>query len=125
MPCCCIQVWNAARVAGSKVERIWSSWTVGAIWAWGSDPPSRSLRALDDPGESSTYVSPSNVFWRRIARVSAGRGANCGSISITARVSPVCRSRRTLTTLPTSTPEIRTSAWLPRFTAWSNSALIS
>ena len=56
--------------------------------------------------------------------MSAGRGANCGSISITARVSPVWRSRLTPTTLPTLTPEIRTSAWLPSFSAWSNSALI-
>ena len=57
--------------------------------------------------------------------MSAGRGANCGSISMTARVRPVRRSRPTLITLPTLTPEIRTSAWLPRFSAWLNSALIS
>ena len=44
---------------------------------------------------------------------------------MTARVSPVRRSRETLITLPTSTPEIRTSAWLPSSVAWLNSALIS
>ena len=55
------------------------------------------------------YVSPSSDFWRRIARVSAGRGAYWLSIWITALVRPAVRSSETETTLPTLTPEIRTS----------------
>jgi hypothetical protein len=55
------------------------------------------------------YVSPKSVLARRIARVSAGRGAYRESISITARVRPVRRSGWTSITLPTLTPEIRTS----------------
>ncbi len=54
IPCCCIQVWKAWRVVGSKVERIWSSCTVGATWPWGSAAPSASFGPLCEPGESST-----------------------------------------------------------------------
>ena len=94
---------------------------MGATWPRGSVPPSGSFGPFADPGESSTYVSPSTDFWRRIARVSAGRGAYWLSISIVAFSSPVCLSSPTETTLPTLTPEIRTSDSAASCTACSNS----
>ncbi len=109
MPLCCNQVENARRVCASNVERIWSSWTVGAICVRGIVPPSASFGPFCEPGDSSMYVSPSSDFWRRIACVSAGRGAYWRSIWKTAFVRPVWRSSETETTLPTLTPEIRTS----------------
>ena len=61
------------------------------------------------------YVSPSSVFWRRIASASSEIGAYSGSISMTASVTslPLIRSDAGPTpvsfTLPTETPPIRTS----------------
>ena len=69
------QRWNASRVFGSKARKMSSSWTVGATLPSPSVPPSRSFGPRFVPGVNSTYVSPSNVFWRRIARESRGIGA--------------------------------------------------
>ncbi len=66
---------NASRVGASNARKISSSSTVGATCPAGSRPPSGSFGADAEPGVSSTYVSPSSVFWRRIARVSLGTGA--------------------------------------------------
>jgi hypothetical protein len=71
------------------------------------------------PGVSSTYVSPSRVFWRSIARVSAGIGAYWLSSSIEASASPSL-PRLTDFTLPTETPEIRTSDSTASWVASSN-----
>ena len=72
-------------------------------------PFSGSSPSLLSPGVSSTYVSPSSVFERRIARESLGIGAYRSSSWIVASVvSPGPSS--SLTTLPTGTPEMRTSA---------------
>ena len=67
------------------------------------------------PAVSSMYVSPSSVFWRRIARASELIGANCGSISIVACVVswPFTRLPSGASwidlTVPTDTPPTRTS----------------
>ena len=72
-------------------------------------PPS-GIRPLDGfPGVSSMYVSPSSVFRRSTARVLRGSGAYCWDSSITACVNPSDPSEIAFT-LPTLTPEIRTSA---------------
>ena len=56
----------------------------------------------------------------RVRRAAARTGCRSGS---TALVRPVCRSSETETTLPTLTPEIRTSDSWASWTAWLNSAL--
>jgi hypothetical protein len=53
------------------------------------------------PGDSSTYVSPSSVFWRRIARVSFGIGAYWWSIASVTFVRALCTSTFFALTLPT------------------------
>jgi hypothetical protein len=75
LACSCIHVWNASRVGLSNVRRISSSCTVSDTWDSASVPSSCTAGALAEPGVSSTYVSPSSVFWRRIARASDGSGA--------------------------------------------------
>ncbi len=61
-------------------------------------------------------VSPTTVFWRRIARASDEIGANSGSSSISAAATslPLTRNSGGASsidfTLPTETPPIRTSA---------------
>ena len=78
------------------------------MWLGGIVPPSGSEPEVLVPVDSSMYASPSSVFSRRIACVSIGIGANCFLRSIaTSELTP---SGWTLVTLPTSTPEIRTSA---------------
>ena len=62
------------------------------------------------PGVSSTYVSPSSVFWRRIALASVCSGAKRGSSSIVAIVWLPLGSSFLKRTLPTDTPAVRTSA---------------
>ena len=72
-------------------------------------PPSGSFGPERFPVESSTYASPSRVFSRRIARVSAGIGAYwLWRSSVTYELTP---RAWTFSTLPTLTPEIRTSAF--------------
>ena len=56
--------------------------------------------------------------------MSDGLGAYLGSIWMTAFVSPVWRSSETATTLPTLTPEIRTSDCTPSWTASLNSTFM-
>ena len=95
-------------VGASNDPSTWSSACVDWIWAGGIVPPSGSLRPEWLPGDMAMYASPSRVFWRRMARVSAGSGANRGWMSIvTSEFTP---RARTATTLPTLTPEMRTSA---------------
>ncbi len=106
----CTQERKAAFVAGSKMRRISSSSTVGSTCEFTSVPPSASSPADGWPGVSSTKVSPSSVFWRRIARVSRGIGANFGSIFRITFVRLPALSSRFERTLPTVTPAIRTSA---------------
>ena len=72
--CVCIQSWKSARVLGSNAPRISSSSTVSDTCEAGSDPSSGDCGAERLPGVSSTNVSPSSVFWRRIARASRGSG---------------------------------------------------
>jgi hypothetical protein len=77
-PCWSNQVEKRWRVSGSKVRSTSSSSTVSATWPRGSCPPSGTTRSRpgpESPGDSYTYVSPSSVFCRRIARVSLGIGA--------------------------------------------------
>jgi hypothetical protein len=59
-------------------------------------------------GAISTKVSPSNVFERSIARAALGIGAYFACSSTVTRVVE-SGSESSLTTLPTETPEIRTS----------------
>ncbi len=51
---CCIQIWNAARVLGSKARKISSSSTVGDTAPAGRRPFSGIVPALLEPGVSST-----------------------------------------------------------------------
>ena len=97
------------RVSGSSESKISSSWTLSLTWASASRPPSGSFFA-PCPGVSSTYVSPSSVFCRSFATVSACSGANSRSSSIVATVRLRSPSTSSLRTLPTETPAIRTSA---------------
>ena len=68
-------------------------------------------RAPRLPVVTSTYVSPSSVFWRRIARASAFIGAYFASSSIVVSSLPPPGASSFLTTLPIRTPAVRTSAW--------------
>ena len=121
--CVCIHSWNAARVFGSNVRRISSSSTVSEMLPSGSSPPSSSARAPSVPGVSSTYVSPSSVFCRRIACASEGSGAYFERSSIVTIERPVSVSGSIALTLPTGTPEIRTSASVASCDAWANDAV--
>ena len=75
------------------------------------------------PGVSSTYVSPSSVFWRSIAFASAGSGLYLASSSSVTSERPVLASGSIALTLPTGTPEIRTSASVASCDASANDAL--
>ena len=44
IPYCCCQTWNAFRVAGSNVDRIWSRLTASDTWPCGRVPPSGKRR---------------------------------------------------------------------------------
>ena len=79
----CIQRWKALRV--SLVERLEDLVDLGRVLGLGARQAGRrraAVGASSVPPVSSMKVSPSSVFWRRIARVSEGIGANFGSISI-------------------------------------------
>jgi hypothetical protein len=93
--------------------KISSSSTVGVTWALLSVPPSGIVGLPGLPGVSSTYVSPSSVFWRRIALAVLRTGANLGSSSIVASVRFPFGSSSLPRTLPTRTPATRTSASRP------------
>ena len=113
--------WCSARRVGRSNARSTSSSSICACTLRaGSTPPSGSFAALGEPGDSATYVSPSRVLDRRIACESAGSGAYWDLIWIVARVRPIWRV--SLTTLPTSTPEMRTSACSDSVTACGKSA---
>ena len=84
-----------------------------------SRPPSGSAFP-PRPGASSTYVSPSSVFWRSIARVLAFSGANSRSSSIVASVRLRPWSASSSLILPTDTPAIRTSASVASVVASGN-----
>jgi hypothetical protein len=100
---------RSRRVAGVNARITSSSSVVGWTLASGRRPPSGSFGASPEPGDSSTYVSPSSVLVRRIARASRASGAYFeSSCSVASVRCPPCASA---TTLPTGTPEIRTSAW--------------
>jgi hypothetical protein len=73
-------------------------------------------------GASSTNVSPSSVFARSIALAPAGIGAYFASSSIVARVE-LSLSASSETTLPTVTPEMRTSACRVSCAAFGKSTL--
>ena len=133
----CCQRWNEVRVSSSRALKISSIWVASSVRLIPSVPPSgivstdsasasETLAAAPSetgaasvpgsvPDVSSTKVSPSSVFCRRIARASSEIGANSGSISITASVVsfPLTRwsggARSICFTLPTETPPIRTS----------------
>ena len=101
-------VLKSRRVAGVNARITSSSSVVGWTRASASRPPSGIFGALREPGDSSTYVSPSSVFVRRIACALLASGAYFESSCSVASVRwPCCASP---TTLPTGTPEIRTSA---------------
>jgi hypothetical protein len=96
-------------VRSSKPRRTSSSSTVSATCVERSVPPSGTFGASGLPGVSSTKVSPSSVLRRSTARASVEIGAYLERISMVAFVRPVS-SRTSVTTLPTGTPLMRTSA---------------
>jgi hypothetical protein len=68
-------------------------------------------------------LSPSSVFWRRIARVSTGTGPYFGSNSISTSVTLPAGGSDSDWTLPTLTPPIRTSDCFASVTASEKDAV--
>gem|GEM_PF-6939347 len=106
-----IHCWNVLRVFLSKIENSSSNSTACATWPSRSRAPSLMSGAPGLPVVTSTYVSPSSVFWRRIARASAFIGAYFESSSIVASVLLPSGASCFFTTRPIRTPAVRTSAW--------------
>jgi hypothetical protein len=67
--------WTFSRVSGSSIPSTRSSGCVASTLAGSRSPPSVIFGASRLPGDSTTNVSPSSVFCRSTARVSAGIGA--------------------------------------------------
>ena len=99
------------RVSSSKIENSSSNSTAARTRPSGRRAPSARSRAPRLPVVTSTYVSPSSVFWRRIARASDFIGAYFESSSIVVSSLPPPGASSFLTTLPIFTPAVRTSAW--------------
>ena len=108
---------------GSTALKISSSSTVGATCELRRKWPSGTVGLCGSPGVSSTKVSPSSVFWRRMARAVVWIGAYLRSISSVATVRLPFEYRSFWRTLPIVTPDSRTSASRPSWVASGNATL--
>ena len=113
-----------SRSGACSVVRIWSSCTAVEVWVIGIVPPSSISGALGLPGLTSRKKLPSRKMRGRIStRVSSRSGWPPSSTEkVTSAASPTLR---TLCTLPTLTPAMRTGESLRMLAAFSNTALTS
>ena len=104
-----------SRVSASRVERIWSGWTLGSVCASGIVEPCGGVLPLF-PGSTSITMSFKPVFGRS-SRVASEwiRSAYLGSMSISTTATP--SSRLTPPTLPTWIPAMSIACPWPGVTA--------
>ncbi len=105
----CIQVWNAARVGSSKARKISSSctaletWAAGSVAVLGQHPVVRVAGGELDVGLAEQRLLPQD-------RPRVGRDRRELGVDLERRVGELPASESSIAlTLPTETPEIRTS----------------
>ncbi len=128
-PCeyCSSRILRLVRVSLCSDVRIWSNWTGVEVCAARTVSPSPSSGLPGVPGLTSTKKLPSRKMRGRIAKAaSLWIGRPLGSMrSVTSASSSPLRRWRTVVTLPTLTPAIRTGEFGRMLFAVLNSTLIA